>query len=149
MTPVRSIDALGSYLDAPGDGSARYVEATGWDAWELALSVVLRLGRDKAAGFYPKRSWATPFRVVGRRWFELAPDGGYTERSRDWIETIVRRWLERHFRMRHGEPVHIGVSRRLVAAVTREIAGFPCVRKEDEAGGVALVGAARNEVQPC
>ncbi len=112
----------------------RYIHVTSADPFELALSVVLRMGREKAASAYPAREWRSPLRVEGRRWFELNESGGYTELSREMAGARVRRYLDRHLRLVRGEPVHIGVTIRMVARVMAELAQFPCVRAEEEAG---------------
>lgn len=107
----------------------RYVDGTGLDAWDLALSIVLRLGHEHARR--AKGEWASPFRAVGSKWSVLT-EAGYVDVDREIVQILVRRVLDRHYRLTRGGPTYLHVTRRKVATVIAEIARLPCVATEAE-----------------
>lgn len=119
------------------------VDATGFDAFDFALSVVRRLGRPKTKG----QQWRSPFLAIGsgkaRRWLELdQASGRYREVSRTGVEVVVRRELDKHTFFAERDNVrdtagrswnalpcgqHVGVTVALVREVVAEMAQLPCV----------------------
>jgi len=98
----------------------RYRDGAGRCRWMLALTALSDAA--VAAGLNP---WERPFRFCDRRWFVWRA-GRYVPQSREVVEALVRRSLDRHYRVaeRRGQTSleHIGVNNRLVKAVVAAMA---------------------------
>ena len=142
-----------------------YIDATGFDAFDFALSIVGRLGRPEA----PRDQWESPFLAIGKgpdlRWFaqiEGEKRGRVGAVARSHVEGAVMDMLGRHSlpakrvcRDSGGRlpgvwcAGRVDVTASLLKAIVAEIAQLPCVgfdslQEAEAAGAVRLVkGGAR------